>query len=243
MSKQPTNYWDIIFEQYVDSVKQDKTSIFAYEKNVNTPSILSLCPNGISNALDLGCGDGRFTNDLANIYPNVMGIDNSNKMLRYARKTYPNATFVKHNLEDTFPQFSGTFELITAKLTLMYIKDLDKLIRQCFNIISPKGNFIVSVTHPAKWLTEKHQGLLKFQQYKGYLSEITIEGNIAHNDNLTVPFINRTFQTYVNSFTKHGFTLKAILETGVPDAFVIKYPQFINSQTTPYRLNMNFIKP
>ncbi len=235
-------YWDKICDEYIESVHNDITGIFAYENEVNTPSILSLCPSKAINVLDLGCGDGRFTNELIHKYKNVIAVDNSNPMLKFAQKKYPGADYANFNIEHTFPKFNGQFDLITAKLLLMYIKNLDNFAIQCYKNLRTNGSLVVSVTHPAKWLTEYLSEKRNVKEYKGYLSETIIEGNIAHNSKMPISFISRSTQTYVNTFTKHGFILKALLETEVPDTFVLKYPNYLFKQKDPFRLNLKFIK-
>jgi SAM-dependent methyltransferase len=44
---------------------------------------IPLIPQDVDSILDLGCGDGRITNQLANIYPQVIGLDMSRAALRY----------------------------------------------------------------------------------------------------------------------------------------------------------------
>jgi len=232
--------WDSLVTKYVKSIKADKNSDYAYERLVNTLSILSLCDN-TGTALDLGCGDGRFTRELENRYEKVFAVDYSANMLKEANKYCKSVKFARHDLERPFPEFGVKFDLVNAKLLLMYIKNLDNIARESFKVLKKGGLFIASVTHPLKWVAEKQKGKLG-EQYLGYLSEVKISGKIARDKNLSVVFFNRTLQTYVNTFTKHGFYLEAVLETGVPDTFVIKYPKYLEFQKKPYRLNMKFIR-
>lgn len=53
-------------------------------------------PHG-SRVLDLGCGNGRLTAQLANAGYNVTGIDASDSMLRLAREEYPALRFEQGN--------------------------------------------------------------------------------------------------------------------------------------------------
>ncbi|MCW3996235.1 MAG: methyltransferase domain-containing protein [Candidatus Bathyarchaeota archaeon] len=51
--------------------------------------------SGNETLLDIGCGDGKITAELARYLPNgrVLGIDSSKQMINLARKTFPNAKF------------------------------------------------------------------------------------------------------------------------------------------------------
>jgi hypothetical protein len=113
----------------------------------------------------------------------------------------------------------------------MYIENIDNIARESCKFLNRGGILVVSVTHPLKWV-DKYS----------YLSENLISGEIAKDKNLEVVFRSRTLETYINTFTKHGFNLESVLETGVPDTFVIKYPGYMDFQKKPYRLNLKFVK-
>ncbi|MBI2357140.1 class I SAM-dependent methyltransferase [Candidatus Dojkabacteria bacterium] len=236
------NRWERIAKKYFKSVKQDDHSDYAYEKYINTPSLLSLCNIEGDSVLDLGCGDGRFTKKLEDEFSDVYAVDYSNQMLIEAKKLCKRTVFTKSDLENKFPYKDNSFNLVTGKLLLMYIEDLDNISKESFRVLKSGGALVVSVTHPLKWISEQINGNVAERLYKGYLSEAKISGNIAKDKDLPVEFINRTVQTYINTFTKQGFVLEILVETGVSDAFVIKYPQYLDFQHKPFRLNMKFIK-
>lgn len=234
--------WDRIAKKYTESISADKTADFAYEKLINTLSILSLCDNS-GNALDLGCGDGRFTRELESRYENVYAVDVSKKLLSVAKEVCKKTRFFLADLEMPFPDFDITFDLVTCKLLLMYLDNIETLAENSYKVLNKKGILIVSVTHPIKWTMEYLKGNVGNNAYTGYLSETNVFGKIAGDKDLKFEFKNRTFQTYINTFTKHGFVLENVLETGVPDSFVVKYPRYLAFQKKPYRLNMKFVKP
>ncbi len=222
--------WDSLFPKYKKSVLNDINADFAYERLVNSLSILSLCDN-FGNALDLGCGDGRFTKELETRYQRVVGVDLSYKMLMQAKKVCKNTKFLQFDLEKEFPALNTNFNLVTCKLVLMYLRDIENIAKESYKVLNKNGILVISVTHPMKWLDKN-----------SYLNENLVTGKIAKDDNLSVVFKARTLQTYINTFTKHGFKVSTILETGVPDSFVIKYPSYLPFQNKPYRLNIKFIK-
>lgn len=234
--------WDKLTSKYIKSINEDKNGDFAYEKLVNSLSVLSLCDN-TGNALDLGCGDGRFTKELSIRFPNVVGVDYSKQMLKIAKKSCPDVKFILYDLEQSFPELNIKFDLIVCKLLLMYIKNIEIIAMESFKVLNPGGILVVSVTHPLKWVSEHLKGNLENKKYLGYLSETIIKGQMAQDKNLGIEFINRTFETYINTFTKYGFKLETVLETGAPDSFVVKYPSYLPFQKKPYRLNLKFIKP
>ena len=152
-------------------------------------------------------------------------------MLKQAKKVCLNTTFLKVDLENKFPKFNTKFDLITCKLVLMYLTNIENLACETYKILNKNGALVVSVTHPMKWMDKT-----------SYLKEDVVPGEIANDKNLKVTFKSRTIQTYINTFTKYGFHLEVVLETGVPDSFVIKYPDYLAFQKKPYRLNLKLVK-
>lgn len=234
--------WDKISKNYFASAKKDAFRDFAFERQVNSPSILSLCDT-FGNALDLGCGDGRFTKELEGRYEHVFGLDCSAKMLHQAKLACPKTKFIQADLEKKFPKFSTKFDLIVCKLTLMFIHNIDNVASESYKALNSGGVMVISVTHPLKWALDLVAGRISASSYNGYLSSTQIQSAIAKDKSLKMAFINRTFETYINSFRKFGFLLDTILELGIPDFFVIKYPEYFSAQHRPIRLNLKFTKP
>jgi ubiquinone/menaquinone biosynthesis C-methylase UbiE len=228
-----TNLWDKISKPYLKGLKADTNADFAYEKLVNSLAILSWCTT-TGNVLDLGCGDGRFTKDLEARFDRVYAVDFSDNMLKEAKKLCKATKFFNCNLEDDFPKFDIKFDAIICKLLLMYIRNLNNIAANSYRYLCQNGFLIISVTHPLKWLTQAN--------YQGYLHESEIKYPIANIHNTEIEFSSRTIQSYINTFTKYGFVLETVTETGVPDSFVIKYPQYRPFQYKPYRLNLKFVK-
>jgi len=83
---------------YLESIENDNTGIFAYERLVNSLSVSSLCDNG-GTALDLGCGDGRLMPWFGSRYKIVYGFDCCPDMLAVARERCPEASLFQCNLE------------------------------------------------------------------------------------------------------------------------------------------------
>jgi ubiquinone/menaquinone biosynthesis C-methylase UbiE len=229
-----SKHWDLLADKYNKNSKEDRTGGFAFEKYVNIPSIFSLFPKNASNVLDLGCGNGIFTVELAKIFPNVVGIDISKKMLKEAKKIGKGVSFIQHDLEKPFPKFDFKFDLITAKLLLMYIDDLEGFVKECYKIMEKKGVLLVSVRHPLRWNYEK--------DYTNYFSEKTVMHKIGGGKSTEVFYIHRTLETYINTFRVNGFHCDLIEEPKVIASFMIEYPLSEWRDGVPRRLNLRFVK-
>ncbi len=111
--------------------------------------------------LDLGCGDGAFgAKVLDRGAQSYVGIDGSASMIERAqgRHVDERLTFGVLDIEDlsrerldsiTRPSFaSGTFDLITARMSLHYIADLDAALAAAVGLLTPTGRLLFSVVHP-----------------------------------------------------------------------------------------------
>src|SRR4051812_35371513 len=66
-------------------------------------------PHSPVRALEVGCGDGFFTAQLAERACDATGVDLSPVGIESARKHYPNCTFLVHDLTKALPFEDATF--------------------------------------------------------------------------------------------------------------------------------------
>jgi trans-aconitate 2-methyltransferase len=91
--------------------------------------------------LDLGCGDGVLSAELAKLVPNgfVLGIDASKGMIETARKDHARANVRFELLDINAIDFESEFDLVFSNATLHWVKDHDKLLRNVFKALKDKG--------------------------------------------------------------------------------------------------------
>ena len=97
---------------------------------------------GDERILDLGCGDGVLTAELAKLVPDgfVLGIDASESMIDTARK-YNTGVNVRFELLDINAiDFESEFDLIFSNATLHWIMDHKKLLGNAFQAMKAKGS-------------------------------------------------------------------------------------------------------
>ncbi len=92
------------------------------------------------NILDLGCGTGLLTAELARKSGCVLGIDGSSDMIEKARKQYPELTFeVMDALE--LP-FDHKWDIIFSNAVFHWITDQELLLQKIHNSLKPSGKLI-----------------------------------------------------------------------------------------------------
>ena len=121
-----------------DAKKYNQASTHQKEWGEKLISELDLA--GDERILDLGCGDGAITEQLAAIVPRgkVVGIDGSQNMIEAARKRQgPNLSFVKMDINSL--DYRDEFDLVFSNATLHWIKDHTRLLANIHTCLRKNG--------------------------------------------------------------------------------------------------------
>ncbi len=95
--------------------------------------------------VDLGCGPGNSTELLAQRFPTaeVLGVDNSDAMLRTAAERLPKARFESGDIANWAPTVAP--DLIYANAALQWVPDHRTLVPRLFNALAPGGVLAVQM--------------------------------------------------------------------------------------------------
>jgi trans-aconitate methyltransferase len=116
----------------------DQKHAFVFEYGKSLVSILDPQPHEI--ILDLGCGTGPLTHDIAQAGVQVIGIDRSPDMIEKARAMYPDLKFqVADARTFTFPY---QFDAIFSNATLHWIKEAEAVIEHIAAALKPGGRLV-----------------------------------------------------------------------------------------------------
>ncbi len=111
-----------------------------HQKEWGNSLISELSLNGDEAILDLGCGDGGLTEQLAQLIPNgtVLGIDASTGMIATAQnRVKPNLKFMKMDIN--MIDFQNKFDVIFSNAALHWVKDHKKLLKNAFKALKDDG--------------------------------------------------------------------------------------------------------
>jgi len=111
-----------------------------HQKEWGNRLISELVLTGSERILDLGCGDGVLTWQLAELVPRgyVLGLDGSPGMLETAKQqTCANLSFVCMDINDM--DFSNEFDLIFSNAALHWVKNHEALLRNCKKALRENG--------------------------------------------------------------------------------------------------------
>ena len=95
---------------------------------------------GNERILDLGCGDGVITNQLAEMVPDgeVLGIDASEGMIKTAKEIESN-NLIFQRLDIDNITFNNQFDIIFSNATLHWVKNHNKLLNNCYKALKQHG--------------------------------------------------------------------------------------------------------
>jgi trans-aconitate 2-methyltransferase len=96
---------------------------------------------GRERILDLGCGDGALTAELAELVPGgfVLGIDASESMIATARKDHAGANLRFEQKDINAMDFDPEFDLVFSNATLHWIKDHRTFLKKVYKCLKDRG--------------------------------------------------------------------------------------------------------
>jgi trans-aconitate methyltransferase len=104
---------------------------------------------GDERILDVGCGDGKITAEIARAVPrgSATGVDASRQMIEFARKTFPPSEI--SNLEFQIMdarkiKFAGRFDFVFSNAALHWVDDHRAFLRGAASVLKSGGRLVVS---------------------------------------------------------------------------------------------------
>ncbi len=99
-----------------------------------------LAPQTGERILDIGCGTGHLTAQIADSGARVVGVDRSPDMIAAARKAYPHLRFEVADAREL--PYSAEFDAVFSNATLHWIQEPELVIRSVRNALRPEGRFV-----------------------------------------------------------------------------------------------------
>lgn len=115
---------------------QKHAFVFAYGQDL----LALLAPQAGERILDLGCGTGHLTNQIAQSGARVIGLDQSAAMLDTARQQYPQLEFVQADAAGF--QLSEPCDAIFSNAALHWVLRADEAAHSIARALKPGGRFI-----------------------------------------------------------------------------------------------------
>jgi len=104
---------------------------------------------GNERVLDVGCGDGKITAEMARTVPRgvAVGVDASPQMIEFAKKTFPagkNPNLEFYVIDARKIQFVRKFDLVFSNAALHWVDDHQAFLRGAASVLRTGGRLVVS---------------------------------------------------------------------------------------------------
>lgn len=147
--------------------------------------IAKLDLKGDERVLDIGCGDGKVTAEIADDIKtgSIVGIDSSCEMIQLAQNRYANSersniSFVKHDARNL--PFNNEFDVVFSNAALHWIKDHLSVLRGIDRSLCSGGKILLQMgggKHNAADLVSVFEQLIEMDPWREYYKDFTFPYN------------------------------------------------------------------
>lgn len=170
-------------------------------------SLYALLPPPRGLALDVGCGEGRVTRELASRGYDVIGLDASEALVAAARAADPAGRYEVARI-DALPVADGAAELVVCVNVLPHIHDLSGAARELARVLAAGGMLLIGTIHPIAHAGtyDEETGELRVRDYFDRELETVALGEYeVHHE-------RRTIEDYLRTLLGAGLALVDLRE-------------------------------
>ena len=199
-----------------------------------------LLPPPPAQTLDMGCGEGRLPRGMTSWGYDVVGVDASETLVKFAREADSAGDY---RLADAaaLPFKDATFDLVTAFMSLHDIEDAAAAVREAARVLQPGAAFCLAVVHPlsSAGYFESRDPDARYVIEGSYL-EPRRYADTVERDGLAITFNSRhrPIQAYVGMLVDAGLLIDRLVE--VPD---LSDPPGSRWRRVPLFLQIRALKP
>lgn len=197
--------------------------------------------------IDLGCGAGYFTRELARRGARVTGIDISPRMIAHARGSEEADPLGIRYLADDAAHLeshfgSASFDLATSCLSLQDMPRIPDVLRAVRAVLRPDGRVVASVVHPCtdtpyrEWAKD-HTGRKLWLCIDRYFERgpVTYEWKQWAYPFTTAGY-HATLEDWFRWILDAGFRLEALHEPRPTEEALARHPDLEDAARVPYYL-------
>lgn len=243
-----TRSWEAAAEAWIEHADSS-----VYQSAFLRPRMLALAGDVAGRrVLDLGCGEGSYSRELARRGARVTGVDGSQGLIDAARRRARDAGIAGDyhccNANALTVLADGAFDLIVASMVMMNVEDYPGTMREAHRVLAPGGALCVSITHPcfsapvSDWVGGKGRHARHFAVDR-YFERIAWEDRIAPTFRTPTLRRHRPLEDYMAGALAAGFALREFQEPMASDEEVRAVPKFSYMARVPYFLFMRWEKP
>lgn len=230
---------------------------------VNTPAFLEMLPEveGLA-GLDIGCGEGSNTRQIARRGARMTALDISPTFLRHARQAERDEPLGIRYLRGSaveLPFEEARFDFATSFMCFMDVGEVERVLSEAFRVIRPGGFLQFSITHPC--FDTPHRRNLKGEDGRTYAIEVgeyfrNPDGEVlewsfsaapaearAGLEPFRTPLFHYTLSQWLNLLLDTGFVIERLCEPVPDDETVARRPSLNDHRVVAYFLIIRVRKP
>lgn len=234
--------WDRAAEAYAHA---QRTGEDYYRSEFFGPAQVELCGevDGLR-VLDLGCGSGYFSRELARRGASVVGVDLSPEMI--ARAKEEGGEGIDFHVMDAveigsaFP--AASFDLVTACVSLQDMTEPERILRAAHVVLRPGGRALVCLAHPCtdtpyrEWHRDERGNKLSLG-----ISDYFYRGPVTYRwtnprylYSWTTTALHVPLADWVRWLLDAGFTIEGLHEPRPTEEAVARRPGLEDARMVPY---------
>jgi SAM-dependent methyltransferase len=185
-------------------------------------AFLPLVPPPGRLTLEIGCGEGRVSRDLARLGHRVVGIDGSPTMAAAAAAHPDSGGAVIWGDAAALPFPDAIADCVVAFMSLQDVDEMETAVTETARVLSPACRLVLAVTHPlntAGHFMEGPDDASRPFAIEGSWFDRKALSDTCERDGFTMTFHSehRPLQAYSDALADAGFVMERIREVGVPD--------------------------
>ena len=243
-------YWERNAEAWIQLEEQGYN---VYRDHINTPAFLELLPD-VSHlrGLDIGCGPGAVTRQIAERAGGMVAIDISSRFIGHAvqrERSDPRGTVFLQGSALELPFIDASFDFVVATMSLMDIPDTERVLVEVNRVLRRGGFLQFSILHPCftprNMAWEKDAAgrpiALRISHYfdpdPAWIDVWTFtaapEEARQNLDPFQVPRFDRTLDQWLNIVAEVGFSFERAREPRVTKSSVRSHPKLEDALLAP----------
>lgn len=208
--------YDKLAKNYAENIEEAP-----YNIDLDFPAVTSLLSDvDGKRILEAGCGSGLYTEWLVDQGADVMAVDVSSEMVKYANERVGKQAEIRQaDLEEPLDfADDDEFDIVLSTLALNYVEDWQSLFIEFGRVLKNGGEFVGSIQHPIDDYIR-----LDVENYFE-VDEVTDTWS-NHGEPVDVSFYWRPLTEIFNPILDAGFQLETISEPQPAESFKEKMPE------------------
>ncbi len=254
------SFWEANAETWTSHVR---AGYDVYRDKLNTPAFLTMLPpvRGLV-GLDIGCGEGANTRQLARLGARITAIDVAPTFIRHAQAAEDaDPLGITYLLADgmALPFLDSAFDFATGFMSLMDMPDHGLALQQAARVLRPGGFLQFSVLHPCfvppnRKVLREADGTVRAievgRYFDGYDGEVETRWFSAISTEerqrvapFRVPRFHRTLSSWIRILCEAGLVIEQFGEPCATAEQAAAEPLLADTRVAPIFLHIRARKP